>query len=170
MTLRFLYFLQSRVFTTSHSLVSYFVTYFTNFYHQLDAQTSCLFTYNTLIKIIYMFRAYPAHLQEVHGVIVHMQPLVSSLSADDCLVHRCCNMFSFGYFPGVWVLIADVSEHSIASIFICWSMKYDKDLDVWHIYTGPGSGRPVAEPVGRWVTGWGWKVEQHVLEGVIYKA
>ena len=28
---------------------------------QLDAQTSCLFTYNTLIKILYMFRAYPAH-------------------------------------------------------------------------------------------------------------
>ena len=27
------------------------------FYHQLDAQTSCLFTYNTLIKILYMFRA-----------------------------------------------------------------------------------------------------------------
>jgi hypothetical protein len=58
-------------------------------YHQLDAQTSCLFTYNTLIKIIYMFRAYPAHLQEVHDVIVYMQPLVSSLSAVDCLVHRC---------------------------------------------------------------------------------
>ena len=29
------------------------------FYHQLDAQTSCLFTYNTLIKILYMFRALP---------------------------------------------------------------------------------------------------------------
>jgi hypothetical protein len=28
-----------------------------------------------------------------------------------------CNMFSFGCFPGVWVLIADVSEHSIGSIF-----------------------------------------------------
>jgi hypothetical protein len=26
-----------------------------------------------------MFRAYPAHLQEVYVVIVHMQPLVSSL-------------------------------------------------------------------------------------------
>jgi hypothetical protein len=25
------------------------------FYHQLDAQTSCLFTYSTLIKILYMF-------------------------------------------------------------------------------------------------------------------
>ena len=28
------------------------------FYHQLDAQTSCLFTFNTLIKILYIFRAY----------------------------------------------------------------------------------------------------------------
>jgi hypothetical protein len=37
-----------------------------------------------------MFRAYPAHLQEVYVVIVYtsMQPLVSSLSAGDCLVHR----------------------------------------------------------------------------------
>ena len=58
------------------------------FYHQLDAQTSCLFTYNTLIKILYMFRAYLAHLQEVHFVIVYMRSLVSSLSAGDCLVHR----------------------------------------------------------------------------------
>jgi len=47
----------------------------TSFYHQLDAQTSCLFTYNTLIKILCMFRAYPAHLQEV-VVIVYMQSLV----------------------------------------------------------------------------------------------
>jgi hypothetical protein len=31
---------------------------------------------------------YPAHLQEVYIVIVYMQPLVSSLSAGDCLVHR----------------------------------------------------------------------------------
>ena len=29
-----------------------------------------------------------------------------------------CSAFSFGYFPGVWVLKADVSEHSISSIFI----------------------------------------------------
>jgi len=35
-----------------------------------------------------MFRAYPAHLQEVHCVIVYMRSLVSSLSAGDCLVHR----------------------------------------------------------------------------------
>jgi hypothetical protein len=39
-----------------------------------------------------------------------------------------CNMFSFGCFPGVWVLIADVSEHSIGSIFKGWSMKYDLPL------------------------------------------
>jgi hypothetical protein len=52
---------------------------------QLDAQNSYLFTYNTFIKILYMFRA---HLQEVYVVTVYMQPLVSSLSAGDCLVHR----------------------------------------------------------------------------------
>jgi len=33
-----------------------------------------------------MFRAHSAHHQEVHDAIVHMQPLVSSLFASDCLV------------------------------------------------------------------------------------
>jgi len=35
-----------------------------------------------------MFRACPAHLQDVYVVIVYMQSLVSSLSAGDCPVHR----------------------------------------------------------------------------------
>jgi len=46
-----------------------------------------------------MFRAYPAHLQEVHVVIVFMQSLVSSLSAGDCPVHRLrknCSSFLTG--------------------------------------------------------------------------
>jgi hypothetical protein len=34
-----------------------------------------------------------------------------------------CNMFSFGCFPGVWMLITDVSEHSIGSIFKGRSMS-----------------------------------------------
>jgi hypothetical protein len=33
-----------------------------------------------------------------------------------------CSMFSFGYFPGVWGLKADVSEPSIGSIFIGTSL------------------------------------------------
>ena len=41
-----------------------------------------------LLKISICFEHYPAHLQEVYVVIVYMQPLVSSLSAGDCLVHR----------------------------------------------------------------------------------
>jgi hypothetical protein len=51
---------------------------------QLDTQNSYLFTYNTFIKILYMFRHFPAHLREVYVVTVYMQPLVSLLSADDC--------------------------------------------------------------------------------------
>jgi len=39
---------------------------------QIDTQNSYLFTY----------------LQDVYVVIVYMQPLVSSLSAGDCTVHR----------------------------------------------------------------------------------
>ena len=53
----------------------------------LDAQNSYLFTYNTFIKILYMFRALPCSSSEVYVVIVYMQPLVSSLSAGDCPVH-----------------------------------------------------------------------------------
>jgi hypothetical protein len=52
-------------------------------------------------------------------------------------------MISFGCFPGVSVLIADISEHHIGSIFKGRSMKYDGVWDLW------GSGRSVAEPMGR---------------------
>jgi len=41
-----------------------------------------------LLKTSTCFEHYPAHLQEVYVVIVYMQPMVSSLSAGDCLVHR----------------------------------------------------------------------------------
>jgi hypothetical protein len=53
---------------------------------ELDAQNSYLFTYNTFIKVLYMFRALP--YSSSGGLIVYIQPLVSSLSAGDCLVHR----------------------------------------------------------------------------------
>ena len=36
-------------------------------------------------------------------------------------------MFSFGYFPGVSIAYADVSEHSMCSIFIGrWPMKMEQ--------------------------------------------
>jgi len=41
-----------------------------------------------LLKSSACFEHYPAHLQEVYIEIVYVQPLVSSLSASDCLVHR----------------------------------------------------------------------------------
>jgi len=41
-----------------------------------------------LLKSSTRFEHHPAHLQEVYVVIVYMQPLVSSLSAGDCLAHR----------------------------------------------------------------------------------
>ena len=40
-----------------------------------------------LLKPSTCLEHYPDHLQEVYVVIVYMQPLVSSLSAGDCLVH-----------------------------------------------------------------------------------
>jgi hypothetical protein len=48
-----------------------------------------------LLKSSTCFEHYPAHLQEVYVVIVYMQPLVSSLSAGDCLVHRLRKNCSF---------------------------------------------------------------------------
>jgi hypothetical protein len=44
-----------------------------------------------LLKPSTCFEHYPARLQEVSVVIVYMQPLVSSLSAGDCPVHRLRN-------------------------------------------------------------------------------
>ena len=48
-----------------------------------------------LLKSSTCFEHYPAHLQEVYVVIVFMQPLVSSVSADDCPVHRLRKKRSF---------------------------------------------------------------------------
>ena len=46
--------------------------------------------------------------------------LMSSLFFLDFKLLPCslCSMFSFGYFPSIWVLKADISEPSIGSIFI----------------------------------------------------
>jgi hypothetical protein len=41
-----------------------------------------------LLKSSTCFEHYSAHLQEVYVVILYMQPLVSSLSAGYCPVHR----------------------------------------------------------------------------------
>jgi hypothetical protein len=41
-----------------------------------------------LLKSSTCFEHCPAHLQEVYVVTVYMQPLVLSLSAGDCPVHR----------------------------------------------------------------------------------
>jgi len=90
---------------------------------QLDTQNSCLFTWVTwrafhsdtrpqpwlisnlihkilvylhiihLLKSSTCFEHYPSHLQEVYVIIVCMQPLVSSLFAGDCLVHRLRKQF-----------------------------------------------------------------------------
>jgi hypothetical protein len=45
-----------------------------------------------LLKSSTCFEHYPAHLQEVYVVIAYMKPLVSSLSAGDCPVHRLRDM------------------------------------------------------------------------------
>jgi len=41
-----------------------------------------------LLKSSKCFEYYPAHLQEIYVLILYMQPLVLSLYASDCPVHR----------------------------------------------------------------------------------
>jgi hypothetical protein len=38
-----------------------------------------------------------------------------------------CRIISFGRFSGVWIVCADVSEHSIIYIFICGVVRKKKD-------------------------------------------
>ena len=61
---------------------------------QLDAQNSYLFTHNTFIKILFMFPALPCLSSGgLRRNCIYMQPLVSSLSAGDCPVHRVRKFF-----------------------------------------------------------------------------
>jgi hypothetical protein len=55
---------------------------------QLDAKILIYLRTIHLLKSSTCFDHYPAHLEEVYIVTVYMQPLVSSISAGDCLVHR----------------------------------------------------------------------------------
>ena len=44
--------------------------------------------------------------------------LTKAASSYARVCNTCCCMLSFGWFPGVWNLCADVSEHTVCSIFI----------------------------------------------------
>ena len=57
----------------------------------------------------------------------------------------CCFL---GNSPGVWILIADVSELNVSSIFIGRWMKYVSGWIVWGIYTELSWSGEVAEPIG----------------------
>jgi hypothetical protein len=54
----------------------------------------CLYIIH-LLKSDTCFEHCPAHLQKVYVEILYMQPLVSSLSAGDCPVHRLRKKSSF---------------------------------------------------------------------------
>jgi len=58
---------------------------------KLDAQNSYLFTYNTFIKILYMFRAMPCSSSGGLRRNCIYAALVSSHFAGDCPVHRLRN-------------------------------------------------------------------------------
>jgi len=66
------------------------------------------------------------------------------------------NLFLFGYFPCVWVLIADVSELTVGSIFIGRWMKYVSGRIVWGVYTWLGWSGEMAEPIWSSVPVWAY--------------
>jgi len=43
--------------------------------------------------------------------------------------HSSCYILCFGLFPGVWILCADVSEHSVCSIFLPAHITYKNVTD-----------------------------------------
>ena len=63
-------------------------TFYENFISNLMHKIIVYLHIIHLLKSSTCFEHYPAYLQEVYVVIVYIQPLVSSLSAGDCLVHR----------------------------------------------------------------------------------
>jgi len=85
-----------------------FLLFFRNFFSLFDLQLHAqILIYLNIIhplKSSTCFEHYPAHLQEVYVVIVYIQPLVSSLSAGDCLVHRLRkNQYSFSLFTDILI-------------------------------------------------------------------
>jgi len=66
---------------TVHHSITFFIS---NLMHKILVYLHIIH----LLKSSACFEHYLAHLQEVYVVIVYMQPLVSSLSEGDCLVHR----------------------------------------------------------------------------------
>jgi len=107
---------------------------------QLQGQQDQTFFFNSILRPTnaqlfhklshssYTFRHYCVILSEL--VINTLPFLFFKLSP--CSI---CNLFLFGQFPGVWVLIADVSELTVGSIFIGRWMKYVSGWILWGINT-----------------------------------
>ena len=76
----------------------------------------------------------PSDLTGLHSVNVPEHQLVLVFKLSPC----CSNdKLSSGYFPGVWVLKADVSEHCVSSIFNRWWSVSDSHFTTcwrwkWH--------------------------------------
>jgi len=82
----------------------FFRNSFSLFDLQLHAQSLIYLHIIHSLKSPTCFEHYPAHLQDVCVVIVYIQPLVSSLSAGDCLVHRLSkNQDSFSLFTDILI-------------------------------------------------------------------
>jgi hypothetical protein len=52
-----------------------------------------------------------------HTIILLYAKFYGNVNIKYHQITYCC-MLSFGWFPGIWILRADVSEHSVCSIFI----------------------------------------------------
>ena len=56
-------------------------------------------------------------------------------------------MLSSGWFPGVWILYADISEHSVCSIFIGRYVQNDKIWEMLGFWYGKSLARAKTFPL-----------------------
>jgi hypothetical protein len=136
----------SRHFTSLHFTSLHFTSlHFTSLHFTSLHFTSLHITRHStdlihLLKSSTCFEHYPAHLQEVYVVIVYMQPLVLSLSAGDCPVHRLSYRISYIMYHIIYHIIWYISYHIISYHIISHIMScHVSYLIIYHI---PRYGKP----------------------------
>jgi hypothetical protein len=66
--------------------------------------------------------------------ITHALLLLVVVQETEIIVVLSICMFSFGYFPGVRLSFADVSEPSVRSIFKGWMKNMISERRAWYLY------------------------------------
>jgi hypothetical protein len=78
-----------------------------------------------LLLNVGIYRALRCLLWEGSYIFSRHRLLISFAS----IISICC-ILPFGWFPGLWMFCADVSEHSVPSSWVC--KQEEKDLWIWN--------------------------------------